>query len=449
MKTCIIHIGFHKTGSTALQQYCFQNSEVLAEKVGVHYFNALQNHSYINDLFDDDVASVTQNVDSGSFLRSKKEEQRAALKKDLFNQIRTCTTPYFMLSGEGFSKLSAVKVTELKSWLDPYFDDIQIVSFVRDHRSFLNSFVQQLTRVGITMSSIDPKTLKYDGRSMGRKRSASLLPNYQAVHEMFADIFGEEKMTILDYTKIRADGVSVVDSFFETVLGLTELPFAPLTVRANSSISHNVTVLIERINQHWPVVVDDKYNKKRGPIGFLHRLTNSRKGAFKLHEGYFDTEEFASLVKDDIEWLVERTQGRIDYRDIIPQGNFRTTVQFSKPLTDSENELLDISAEAINTLSVELDFANHRSIFFRECVLLRQTPTRTQEAIEKSIMGIKDCSFLLNAAHILRLEDRPDLAKLALENARAWVDADDDLASKISSSLDATQKLLHEKNAET
>lgn len=51
MKTCVIHIGYPKTGTTALQQYCFEHADVLAQTCGIQYFNAVHNHSHLMLLF--------------------------------------------------------------------------------------------------------------------------------------------------------------------------------------------------------------------------------------------------------------------------------------------------------------------------------------------------------------------------------------------------------------
>ena len=447
MKTCIIHIGFHKTGTTALQKFCLKNADVLAKEIGVQYFTALSNHSYLSVLLEKKFISNDFLNAKGFFIKERKEDFKTSLHDALIEQASTCNTPYFMLSGEKFSKSTPEELETLKSILAPYFDEIRIVSFVREPRSFINSYLQQLIRKGITLDQIHPKTLTYQRSHFGGEGASHVLPMYKVVHQRFAKIFGEKSLTILDYTRMRNAGGSVVDTFFSEVFGVDDLPVETTSVRENQSVSKIVTLLLERINHYFPPTLDGKMNRKKGSIGPLFRMRHKGGDAFALDEDYFETEQFASLMRDEIEWLYQFTKGRIDYRKSIRTEGFAKDVGIIKSRTQLETELLETSAKIIGELLYDVANANHKGAFHREILMLRHMPERPRDALEGAIMGITDSTFLLTGAHLLRLEGLADVAILALECAQECVDdADEDQKTKIANSMKATRGMVAKSN---
>ena len=82
-------------------------------------------------------------------------------------------------------------------------------------------------------------------------------------------------------------------------------------------------------------------------------------------------------------------------------------------------------------------------------MMLRHMPERSSKVLENALITVVDSSFLLTAAHLLRLEGRMELAVLALEHAQNCVDKSDDAQIlKISKSLTATHAMMR-RNSET
>ena len=133
-KALYIHIGVHKTGSTAIQQYLFINKDKLKE-IGVLYPGNKNNHYGIsNDL----------RKDKEPWLNEESETFKVftEIKNNLFNYQK------FILSSEGFCENYKIIVPQLKKTLEYFNLDIQIkiITFYRKQESLLLSAYQQIVK---------------------------------------------------------------------------------------------------------------------------------------------------------------------------------------------------------------------------------------------------------------------------------------------------------------
>jgi len=141
----ILHIGMHKTGSTAIQGALSKHRDVLAE-YAIDYLDFNANHSRT-------VAGLFSHSARGIYRGFADEEDRLArgfeqLERLLGDRSHETT----VISGERFSMLKPDEVRVALDWLGRFFDDIRVVAFVRPPRSFLNSMAQQRLKIGRTLS---------------------------------------------------------------------------------------------------------------------------------------------------------------------------------------------------------------------------------------------------------------------------------------------------------
>jgi hypothetical protein len=443
VKTCVIHIGYPKTGTTALQQYFFEHADVLAQACGIQYFKAVHNHSHLMLLFGCPPWPILFSQENGLFDPKKRQDYEAFLYRELLKQAEACTEPYFLLSGEALCRLRVEDLEQLKVWLSPYFDRFQIVCYVREPRSYITSKIQQLIRVGLKTSQIDPKTLHISGDSVADRPDFSLRPNYRNTLEKFISVFGKANLSIFDYSALRYSGSEIVEAFFRQVFSIDKLPVKSRTKKTNVSTGQTAALILDRVNQHWPTILEGQLNPTRGSIHALDNTQHGKQRPFAVQDGYFDTKTFAGILSDDITWLKAATDGRVNYSSSIPSEPAVQDVDLFESQSEHEIEILDFSAEVINTLSRDLEKSNRKSVIYRECMMFRHMPERSQKVLENAIIGIGDSAFLLTTAHLLRLEGRMGLAVLALECAQNCVDKSDDAQIlKISTSLAATHAMM-------
>lgn len=208
-------------------------------------------------------------------------------------------------------------------------------------------------------------------------------------------------------------------------------------------------MILDRINQKWPAILDDQLNPARGSIHALNITQQNMQQPFAVKDGYFNSHVFVELLRDDVKWLKWATDGRVDYTSSLPSDPCEQDVELFVSQSEQEIEILDFSAEVINTLSRDLEASNKKNVIFRECMMLRHMPERSSKVLENALITVVDSSFLLTAAHLLRLEGRMELAVLALEHAQNCVDKSDDAQIlKISKSLTATHAMMR-RNSET
>src|SRR5690625_4150550 len=143
-KKLVLHIGMHKTGSTAIQASMSSSHEYLLSN-GINYLSCIRmNHSTtFVSLFGDEPHRYHVNVQNGVNTPKKAAALNKKLKKQILYKIKNNKSEVFVISGEGLSILSEAGVKRLYSFLLPYFDDIEVVCYIRRPLEFYKSMCQQ------------------------------------------------------------------------------------------------------------------------------------------------------------------------------------------------------------------------------------------------------------------------------------------------------------------
>lgn len=145
MKTCHLHIGMHKTGSSSIQNYLSENRDKL-EKHGYYYADmGSPNHSgpflfssRFNPSEDDEI--INFNLPSHTI-----DKNIEIYREKLHNSLaRDCENVVF--SAESIVKLSLNELTALKEIISNYVDDIKVYCYVRKPMSFSTSAFQQIVK---------------------------------------------------------------------------------------------------------------------------------------------------------------------------------------------------------------------------------------------------------------------------------------------------------------
>jgi len=195
-KTCFVHIGFHKTGSTSIQNFLQINRKKLTE-LGFDFYKGQhidQNHVELH--------ASTMNFDRSSTFRL-----RSGLRfgPDYLEKTRQRMANYFqdnsdancIFSAEGLSLLRYEAETDrLASILN---SDVRIIAYLRNKADYQLSHAGQLKRAG-QLEGSDKDSYAYLGDD-------SWMLNYGSRLAAYKKTFGEANICVIDYDEAcRFDG---------------------------------------------------------------------------------------------------------------------------------------------------------------------------------------------------------------------------------------------------
>ncbi len=209
LKTIYLHIGFHKTGTSYLQQLLFKNRELL-EKSDI---TLICPNSYKRGLDKGNAFYVIRRLDR---LEKKLDKSK----------------PIALISSEDMSWYTPQKIQALKETLNQYTDDIKIIAYLRNHDDYAVSMKQQGAKAA------------HIGKIFGH--SENVLPeitepvikqvSYYPSIKLWSDAFGNDNLTVTTFDYLRQNDVSLLDSFKEAA-NLAHIELEDIG-RANESIDY-------------------------------------------------------------------------------------------------------------------------------------------------------------------------------------------------------------------
>lgn len=213
----VIHIGQHKTGTTAIQRYLKQNRDCLLQK-GIYlplYPDA--NHWKLNvySLDNERISCLKKRLKKSEIVKIKQ-----TIKKDveqIYEDARNQNCNRIIWSNEGLYLLNSVReYNRLKHLFKTLSDKIQIVCCFRDLDSYKKSFFDQL----------EGHVEYEDKNSCHYFCNDSYLFDYTAKRKLLLRCFNN--CTFFDYSR-----VDNVDNF----LAYTQLPKCAKTVNFRRNVS--------------------------------------------------------------------------------------------------------------------------------------------------------------------------------------------------------------------
>lgn len=229
---CILHIGVHKTGTTAIQSALSRYDD------GTTFYAQLgnPNHSVaIYTAFSAEFADFHVWKKQGipeSEIRTKREEALENLRQQLDMPSRE----RIIISGEDIGLLSNQEVGELTKFIRARCEDIVVLAYVRHPLAFAASAFQQRVQGGLA-SVPDLISAQYRYRL-----------------EKFMDILGKDKLIVKTYSPDSLVDGDVVKDFCATL----NLDFdLTLTVRPNRSIGSKALKSLYLLNRTNPLQYGD------------------------------------------------------------------------------------------------------------------------------------------------------------------------------------------------
>ncbi len=331
----ILHTGFHKTGTSSIQNVLHENRDSLLEREGVLYPSLAPNLSVpLLTIFKETPGNLMVNarVDSTA-------EEMAARRKNylasLEAEISSREWDTLLLSAEGVSFLSASELAKLREWGEKYASDWIVLTCVRHPVGWTRSVLQERLKQGDTLQQLYGKlpTTKYREKTSGA-----------------ISVFGRENVRVFDFDAATKSDDGIVGTFADQV-GLTP-PSRDLlvsrAVRVNESLSLEAVRILDSLNRQRPMFVGNgKAPRRAGPgreLAYLRRIEGQ-----KFDVPGWVKENIRLQSREDVAWLNE-TFGLGLYRDV--EDPIPATESSEEPVETLGDETVDSIAAVIGDLVV-------------------------------------------------------------------------------------------------
>lgn len=325
MTTAYLHIGLHKTGTSAIQHALFNGREIL-DRHGILYPSLASNHSHrMFSLFCDLPERFGINIREGlsgealvNFNHETRETLRHALTCGSYDKV--------VLSGEEMSRLTASAVQRLHAFFDDCGTSAVVIAYIRPPASAINSLIQEFVKHGGQFPD-----------SPGEFPT----PNFRSI-KPFVEYFDDSQLLFRPVQGNLDSGFNSVQDFMATI-GRPDLAQELPQSRANESFSEIAVRVLERYNRRWPLWIGQPPNRslnperaiEPGPTVWAHALQGP---PFRLDPAF--AQEIVDTQIEDQAWM-ETVSGLQLHQDPLPR-------QTTLPL---ESTLYDELAERLHTLT--------------------------------------------------------------------------------------------------
>ncbi|MEL7084479.1 MAG: hypothetical protein AAGM36_08270 [Cyanobacteria bacterium J06597_1] len=332
----IIHIGFHKTGSTALQKGLYNSRELLLENKILYPDLGTFQHLGLIPIFKESpesyVRSRLKDLDREEALEWGRSQASA-----LDSQIQESNADLCILSSEGFSRLSKPELQRFKAFLDCRFNEYVIAAYIRDPSDGYSSVLQQDIRSGNrrpVLKDLYPWTFK--------SRNRELL-------EKLLDVFKLEILKVFKFSRdALIDGDIVCDFTFRL-----NIPKVVTSTRHNTSLSSVHVAALYWLNHSIPKWNSDGSSNRTWVsartkiIKSITRLNESRAySKFKIDDSRW-ADVITVLNSEDNRWIHREF---FDGEDLKPEN-----LNIQLPSCEEEQHHLEREFEEYITSPLSMD----------------------------------------------------------------------------------------------
>lgn len=263
----ILHIGFPKTGTSSIQTFLFENTELL-KKNRILYLATDERVEYRN------LAVIAMNEKrSDAYTRhllSQTQFSREDLVADLTKQI---TLDFKSINKEDYdaviissehlsSRLKRLEEVErLKSILEPYFDDVNVVAYIREQAERIPSQYSTHIKSG--------GTLKFDKFVHRCHESVGMF--YDKTLKNWVKVFGKDRTLVRIFDKREFIGGDLFQDFIQANGFSFVQGFHYPSSQVNQSISKFACKLMLIFNKYFPDSIKLNPSKRQTVVDFLCR----------------------------------------------------------------------------------------------------------------------------------------------------------------------------------
>lgn len=433
-RRCVLHIGMNKTGSSSIQEAAASHRPDLKERFDITYLDGPSNHSVLRALFMDDPLTYHLVRSMIGPHRSKVDRWVKHQRELIDKTVRSIGGGILLMSGEGFSGMPEREVERLGKDLTDNFETVDVFIYVREPFGFAQSKAQQNVKSGYTFEEIVQSTLSGPISDRSENSDAwrqTVLPHYRFRIEKFQNVFGVDNVHIRPFSRHSLRNGDAVTDFFHWAFGFDwkDEGFDP--VRVNEQIDPAYIYVLEVLNKQQPLRVDGYPNLKRART-LLHGASPGPDAPAFYVPG-LNLKRFGELVAEDVAWLKEATEARIDFAGPPP-------VYQEVPAYPD----MSVVAKILNRQSLAAEQQSIRAQIFRAMWQLKGESAGDAVAAETELMKIFercfDPAFLLNTALNLKAASRPELAGSALTRIADLLPEQDEVRLRASAMMKALKK---------
>ncbi len=293
IKRVYLHIGMTKTGSSALQTTFEDNRELLFEHNIYYAHNNYQNEGLIGQNHNFLFASLF--LEKSVYPEVNEYMNKNGMDFEMFkkfssdywekniNEAKKRSIDNFVISAEllSFSDIHIEEIIAIKEFLVENFEEIHVIGYIREFRSWLSSQYQEEIKLGFCSNvdeAMDNTIFNY-------------FPNLSLWKEVFGDTF---KLRMFDRKNLYNG--DIFDDFINVIN--ISVPNEITREVANQALSLYSVEFLYKYNQKYPFLVGDVVNEKRGGLGINKRVPDHL-----YKDNTFKYECKASLNESQIEFV--------------------------------------------------------------------------------------------------------------------------------------------------
>jgi hypothetical protein len=231
----ILHIGTHKTGSSALQRHLQVNSALLSEW-GIHYAapdSAITSNAVADALSAGRIQAVRDFFNAHVEMAKRNGARTVLVSAENFYGMTIVSALRRKRSSNSAIVQERALVRQLKSLIPPRLDDHNIVCYFRRPDHFVESWYNQ----NIKGSSL------FDGTFPEFLRIVYPTLLYNSVFRIWADAFGQHKCAVRLYEECDRD---ILSDFLGGVLEVDKSKFVRETATANERLTGELVKFFAR-----------------------------------------------------------------------------------------------------------------------------------------------------------------------------------------------------------
>jgi len=332
MSTIYVHIGFEKTGSTAIQDFLDNNRDVLYHGHNLVHLDCLSNNDHIKLIGLINPANSEKiyqrlKLNSAQQRQNFKDAFSMKLQKQISNAISS--NKNIVISSEHLSSYlnSEIEIETFSELLTIFKKPIKVIAYIRRQDKFI------LSRYSTWIKN-------------GGKNDLKVSPNnkilqYATKLKMWGKVFGNSNLVAKEYNRAKIKDNNIVSDFLHTIdiqitegLNVDDKP-------QNKSLDQKSLFILKELNKHLPLFINGRINELRGNIAKeLSELELGDKVELSKNDSQIILNAFLS---ENIEL---RKQYNIDFvNEAIEYSNLKQKLEFNDSNNISKDDLYLVLAK--------------------------------------------------------------------------------------------------------